>query len=119
MNFYLIPQEIKDKSMKEFLAAVFNSLSQLPMEEPINTPSADFTDKEKYGIVIYIKTAIWMYIVELSVGAENLDKVMKAYFNDWKFKHPYPENLKAEFEKELNMKFDDIFSMLDKKGKFG
>jgi len=59
-----------------------------------------------------------MYIVELSVGTDNLDKAMKAYLNHWKFRHPYPEDLKAEFEKELNMKFDDIFSMLNKKGKF-
>ena len=57
-----------------------------------------------------------MYIIELSIGRENLDKVMKAYFNDWKFKHPYPEDLKAEFEKQLSTKFDDIFNMLNQKG---
>ena len=113
-----IPQEIKNKPLPEFQAAIYNALSQIPMEEAIETPSANFPDKEKYAIVEYFKTAIWMYIVELSVGATNMDKVMKAYFNDWKFKHPYPENLKAEFEKELHMKFDDIFNMLNKKGKF-
>jgi hypothetical protein len=114
----LIPQELKTKSLPDFLGAVYNSMSQIPMDEAIETASEDFRDKEKYGIVIYLKTAIWMYIVELSVGSEKMEKVMKAYFNDWKFKHPYPEDLKAEFEKELSMKFDDIFSLLNKKGKF-
>ena len=111
-----IPQEIKNKSLPEFLNAIYNTMSQIPMDEPIETPSADFPDKDSYAMVEYLKTAIWMYIVELTVGTQNLDKVMQAYFNDWKFKHPYPENLKAEFEKELNLKFDDIFNMLKKKG---
>ena len=114
----LIPSELKTKPLPDFLGALYNAMSQIPMEEAIETPSEDFSDKEKYGAVIYLKTAIWMYIVELSVGPDKMDKVMKAYFNDWKFKHPYPEDLKAEFEKELNMKFDDIFSLLNKKGKF-
>ncbi len=113
-----IPEEVKSKPLKDFESAVYMALSQIPMEEAIETPSADFEDKDKYGMVVYLKTAIWMYIVEVSIGTENLDKVIKAYYNDWKFKHPYPEDLKAAFEKQLNMKFDDIFNLLNKKGKF-
>lgn len=113
-----IPGEIKTKPLADFLAAVYNAMAQIPMDEAIETPSDKFPDKEKYGLVIYLKTAIWMYIVELTIGPDKMDKVMKAYFNDWKFKHPYPDDLKAAFEKELNMKFDDIFSLLNKKGKF-
>ncbi|MGH2553150.1 MAG: M1 family aminopeptidase, partial [Chitinophagaceae bacterium] len=113
-----IPQEVKNKSLQDFQAMVYNALTQIPMDEPIETRSADFPDKEKYGVVVYLKTALWMYIVELSVGMDNLDKVLKSYYSNWKFRHPYPENLKAEFEKVLQMKFDDIFNMLNKKGKF-
>ncbi len=114
----MIPREIKNKPLKEFQESVYMALSQIPMEEAIETPSADFENEEKYGMVVYLKTAIWLYIVEMTVGTDKFDKVIKAYYNNWKFKHPYPEDLKAEFEKQLNMKFDDIFNLLNKRGKF-
>jgi hypothetical protein len=59
-----------------------------------------------------------MYIIEVSIGADKLDKVIHAYYDKWKFKHPYPEDLKAEFESQLNIKMDGIFDLLNKKGKF-
>jgi hypothetical protein len=113
-----MPAEIKEKPLAEFLSAVYGAMSAIPMEEAIETPAADFPNKDTYGMVVYIKTAIWLYIVELSIGAEKLDQAVKAYYNQWKFKHPYPEDLKASFEKELNMKFDDLFALLNHKGKF-
>lgn len=113
-----LPEEVKQKPLAEFQAIVYTQLSQLPMEEPIETPSADFKDKDTYGIVIYMKTAIWMYIAEMSAGRENLDKVIQAYFADWKFKHPYPEDLQAEFKQQLNLEFKGLFDLLHKKGRF-
>jgi hypothetical protein len=59
-----------------------------------------------------------MYIVEMSLGQEKLDSVIKSYFNNWKFKHPYPEDLKAEFEKQVGSGIEDIFKLLDKKENF-
>jgi aminopeptidase N len=98
---------------------IYNVMStQIPMDDPIETPSADFDNKEEYGAVVYLKTAIWMYIVELTVGREKLDEAVKAYYDKWKFRHPYPEDVKAEFEAKLNMKLDDVFGLLNKKGKF-
>jgi aminopeptidase N len=114
----MIPAEVKAKPVHDFLTAIYGAMAQIPMEEAIETPSADFSDKDKYGVVIYLKTAIWMFIVENSIGAEDLDKGIKAYFQDWKFKHPYPEDLKAEFESTLKIKMDDFFGLLNKTGKF-
>jgi aminopeptidase N len=113
-----LPQDVKNKPLSEFFGLIYGSLAEIPMEEAIETPSADFTDKDKYAMVVYIKTAIWMYIIEVSVGADKLDKVMHAYYDQWKFKHPYPEDLKAEFESQLNIKMDGLFDLLNKKGKF-
>ena len=113
-----IPKELKEKPLNEFLDAIYGALSQMPMEEAIETHSAAFENKDKYGIVVYLKTALWMYIVEMSLGTEQLDKVMKAYYEKWKFKHPYPEDLKAEFEQTLNLKVDGLFKLLNQKGAF-
>lgn len=114
----MIPEEIRKRPLPEFRQTLYVALSQLPMEKPIETPSAEFGDKNSYGVVVYVKAAVWMFLVESSIGEHNLKKAMQSYYNEWKFKHPYPEDLKAVFEKELNMKFDDIFNLLKKPGKF-
>ncbi|MBL7744856.1 MAG: M1 family metallopeptidase, partial [Chitinophagaceae bacterium] len=113
-----LPQDVRNKPLPEFFAMIYGALAEIPMDEAIETPSADFTDKDKYAMVVYIKTSIWMYIIEVSIGTEKLDKVLKAYYDKWKFRHPYPEDLKAEFESQLGVKMDGIFELLNKKGKF-
>lgn len=113
-----IPKEVKSKPLPEFQDAIYGAMTRIPMEQAIETPSADFPSKDSYAAVIYLKTAIWMFVVESSIGRDKLDQVVKAYFNDWKFKHPYPEDLKAEFEKQLNQKVDTLFELLNKKGNF-
>ena len=111
-----IPAEVKTKSDDEFLALVYSSLSRIPMEKPIETHSASFKDKEEYGLVIYIKTAIWMYIMELNLGKDKLDSAMQAYFNDWKFKHPDPDDFRRSLEKSLNTNLTDLFEIRNKSG---
>lgn len=112
-----LPKEIKQKPLNEFEGIVYNALSRsLPMETPVETHSADFKDKDEYGIVVYIKTAIWMYIIEVTQGRDKLDRAMKAYFNEWKFKHPYPEDFKAALEKETGEDMGKYFELLKKKG---
>ena len=111
-----IPAEVKQKSSEEFQALVYNAMNQIPMEEVIDIPAVDFKDKEQYGIVTYLKTAIWLYSVQQAVGRENLERAMKAYFNEWKFKHPYPEDLKLILERETGKDLSSYFLLLKKKG---
>ncbi|MEI9908807.1 MAG: hypothetical protein WDO71_03525 [Bacteroidota bacterium] len=93
-------------------------MAEIPMEEAIETTSTSFKNKDDYATVVYLKTAIWMYITEISVGTDKFNQVIKSYYDKWKFKHPYPEDLKAEFELQLNVKMDGLFNLLNKKGKF-
>jgi len=112
-----IPKELKDLPASEFQATVYNALNKaIPMESPIDIPSAEFKTEDEYGIASYLKTAIWMYLLELEFGKEKIDAAMKAYFNQWKFKHPYPEDMKAVLEKELKKDLTAYFDLLKKKG---
>jgi hypothetical protein len=114
----MLPAEVKTKPTPEFQHLVYMVIAeQIPMEQPIETHSAKFPDKDTYGVVVYLKTAVWMYLVESMVGIEKLDNVIKTYFNEWKFKHPYPEDLKAEFKKQLSINVDGVFELLNKTGK--
>ncbi len=111
-----LPAELKQKSTDDFQALVYNAMNQIPMEEEIDIPAGDYKDKEEYGLITYVKTALWMYAIELNLGKDKLQKGMQAYFNQWKFKHPYPEDLKLSLEKETGKDLTPYFDLLKKKG---
>ena len=111
-----IPKELTQRPVPEFLNAVYGALNSIPMEGAIETPAADFKSKDDYGLITYVKTAVWMYALEQEFGKEKVDRAVKAYFNEWKFRHPYPEDFKAAFEKELGRDLTPYFDLLKKKG---
>jgi hypothetical protein len=111
-----IPQDVRQQPLDEFLALIYTTLGQMPMEEAIDTHAASFKDKDQYAMVEYLKTSIWMYMMELGIGKQNLEKGMQDYFNEWKFKHPYPEDLKAALEKSTKKNLTEYFDILHKKG---
>ena len=84
----------------------------------VDIPAADFKNEEEYGLISFIKTAVWMYALEKEFGRANIDKAIQAYFQEWKFRHAYPENLKASFEKTLGKDLSPYFELLSKKAAF-
>ncbi|RZL02435.1 MAG: M1 family peptidase, partial [Pedobacter sp.] len=112
-----IPNEVKQRPVNEFQAILYNAAqTQIPMEAPIDVPAADFKNKEEYGLITYLKTAVWFYQLEQQFGKDKVDKGMQAYYNQWKFKHPYPEDLKAALEKSIGQDLTAFFEGLKKKG---
>lgn len=111
-----VPRELKNKPVSEFQMMIYSAMSKIPMETPIDIPSAEFASKEDYGLIEYLKTSVWMYLMELDLGKENLDKAIQAYFSQWKFRHPYPEDFRAVLEKEMNKDLSPYFDLLKKKG---
>lgn len=79
----------KHKAQYEFsylLAARRNS------DQAIMTPAQYFTNYN-YGAIVYSKSAITFDYLMNYVGREKFDEAMKFYNEQWKFKHPYPEDL--------------------------
>ena len=111
-----IPKEIKEKTLDQFEAAIYSALINVPMEEAIDLPAQDYPNKDEYAMVVYIKTAIWMYMIEILEGRDKLDKGIKDYFTEWKFKHPYPEDLEKSLEKSMGKPLDQYFTLLKKTG---
>ena len=112
-----LPADLKQKGPAEFLGIIYNALNEIPMEEPIETASEKFSNKDTYGMVIYLKTAIWAYILEQSLGREKFDEAMQVYFNKWKFRHPYPEDFKNILEETSGKQLVEFFDLLKRKGK--
>lgn len=59
-----------------------------------------------------------MSVIESSIGEQNLINGLKEYFADWKFKHPYPDDLKASMERGSKYDLGKLFELLNQKGNF-
>ncbi|MBX2893092.1 MAG: M1 family metallopeptidase [Saprospiraceae bacterium] len=71
-------------------------------DTPPDSHSNDFAPIA-YGLQVYMKTALCLHWLEQAVGTERLDAAMQDYYQQWRFRHPYPEDLRAIFEKhQLN-----------------
>jgi len=114
-----IPKELKEKTTDEFLALIYNAIAEnLPMELAMDISSEKFPDSEQYGLISYVKTALWMYILESAVGWDKIELAVHNYFDKWKNKHPKPEDMQAAFEEGIGGKLDRFFALTKKEGKF-
>jgi hypothetical protein len=113
-----IPKEFKTLPAEEVMDRIYNAFNSMPAKEPVNTGSSGFPNKNDYGIVVYVKGATWLYLVQVSLGREVFDKAMQDYFANWRFKHPYPEDLKAALEKSSGIDLGKQFELLNKEGNF-
>ena len=76
-----------------------------------DSPSADFSNFN-YKCDVYYKTSVCFDYLKAYLGDSLFDECMHEYFNQWKFKHPYPDDIKKVFEQvskqNLGWFFDDL-----------
>ena len=113
-----IPRELKQRPIDEFTGIIYNAIGQIEMNSAIESESEEFSSSEDYGMTVYVKAAMWMYIMEIWLGKDELDKAMRAYFDEWKFRHPYPEDLKATIEQSSGKRLETLFALLHRKDRF-
>jgi hypothetical protein len=111
-----IPENVKEAPLDQFEAAVYLALLKIPMESPIDLAAQDYRSDDDYEASVYIKAAIWMYMIEVKEGRTKLDNAFKEYFTKWKFRHPYPEDLQKVLEKSMGKSLDQYFLLLKQKG---
>lgn len=113
-----IPNEVKQLPTLDFLDRIYNAVNSFAINKKINTNSTGFKNEEEYGMTAYLKTATWMFILLQSIGNEAFFKGMNSYYEEWKFKHPYPQDFKRVFEKAAGRNLDEVFNLLNKEGSF-
>ena len=90
---------------------LYKVLAHFGADQPIETHSAEFTPTN-YGLIMYQKTGLVFYYLKDYLGDEIFNKCMQAYFDEWKFKHPQPEDMQKSMElssgKNLNWLFEDL-----------
>ena len=75
-------------------------------EQPMTTHADRYNLNLAYGISAYSKGAVFMAQLAYVMGRENLDQTIKRYYQDWKFKHPTPNDFIRVAEKVSGMELD-------------
>lgn len=78
------------------------------LDQPLNLTSNDFTTMN-YGTMVYMKTALIMDHLMAYLGEETMDRCLHAYFDEWRFKHPRPEDMRKVFERESDKNLSWVF----------
>lgn len=114
-----IPANVKKLPADQFLSVIYNAIDKnLPLGAPMDIPADQFADSEEYGIISYIKTALWMYLFESAIGPDKVKLAIQNYFTKWKHKHPQPEDMQAAFEEATGTDLKAFFELTKKEGRF-
>lgn len=81
------------------------------MDQPIALPSDRFT-ATNYGTSVYMKSALVFDHLFAYLGHEVFDRCMRAYYDEWKFKHPRPGDVRKVFERESGKDLGWVFDEL-------
>lgn len=114
-----LPKEFKEIPVDRFLSIIYDAIDKnVPMNSAMDIPADKFPSSMEYGIVSYVKTALWMYILERAVGKEQLDLAVQLYFKKWKHKHPQPIDMENAFEEATGEDLTNFFLLTKKTGRF-
>jgi len=89
------------------------AVARLGTDQAVGSHSAHFTHIN-YGIGSYYKSAFNLLYLQSYLGKEIFSKGMKLYFQEWKYKHPYPTDFQKVMErvsgKDLSWFFGDFLN---------
>ena len=84
----------------------YNYLTKTGVEEPQTLHADRYDFNMAYGISAYNKGQLFLVQLGYLIGEDNLKKTIKKYFNDFKFKHPVPNDIKRTAEKISGIQLD-------------
>ena len=75
-------------------------LAESGLQEPLTTHSDHYDLNGVYGTSAYSKGSVFLRQLKYIIGDEAFSRGMRRYFDEWKFKHPEPNDFKRVMEKE-------------------
>jgi hypothetical protein len=75
-------------------------------EQPQTTHGDRYDENRPYSISAYVKGSIFLSQLEYVIGKDNVNATLKRYFNDFKFKHPSPNDIKRTAERVSGAELD-------------
>ncbi len=97
----VLPNDKKEKSAHPWTDAYGGYFYMVAggKEQPLSTHGDRFDFNQNYGISAYSKGTIFLSQLGYVIGQENLAKTLKRFYNDFKFTHPTPNDIKRTAEK--------------------
>ncbi|EAZ96772.1 Zn-dependent aminopeptidase, putative [Flavobacteria bacterium BAL38] len=81
-------------------------LAKSGKEQPLSTHADRYDVNMAYGISAYSKGEVFLVQLGYLIGQENLNKTIKRYYNEYKFTHPTPNDIKRVAEKVSGANLD-------------
>ncbi|WP_034887139.1 M1 family metallopeptidase [Gillisia sp. Hel_I_29] len=89
----------------------YNYLAQSGKEQALSTHGDRYEYNMAYSIASYVKGSVFLSQLGYIIGKENLQQTLHSYYDEWKFKHPSPNDFIRVAEKvsgaELNWYLND------------
>jgi hypothetical protein len=101
--------EIAEKKKENPFESAYKSYYQLVAsgkEQPQTTHVDRYDENRPYSVSSYSKGEIFLSQLEYIIGKENVSKTLKKYFQDFKFKHPTPNDIKRTAERVSGANLD-------------
>ncbi|SDG40023.1 M1 family metallopeptidase [Psychroflexus sediminis] len=98
----LAMNEVMDQNKENPTAGNYRgyvSLANSGYEQPQTTHADRYAYNQAYGTSAYSKGAVFLGQLGYLIGKENLEQVLNRYFDEWKFKHPTPNDFIRVAEK--------------------
>jgi len=86
--------------------AAYYQLVNSGKEQPQTTHGDRYDENRPYSISSYVKGSIFLSQLAYVIGQENLDATLRRYYNDFKFKHPTPNDIKRTAERVSGAELD-------------
>jgi hypothetical protein len=96
------------KSANPFEGAIksYINLANSGKEQPLSTHGDRYDENRSYSIASYSKGEVFLTQLQYLIGKENLMKTLRKYFEDFKFKHPTPNDIKRTAERVSGANLD-------------
>ncbi|MFK8045127.1 MAG: M1 family metallopeptidase [Crocinitomicaceae bacterium] len=109
---YLALDHVLNLNQKHPLAGIQGYYMQMATSgfaEPLTTHADHYKLNKVYSASVYGKGAIFLDQLDYVIGNEAFMRGMMRYYNEWKLKHPTPEDFKRIMEKESGIELDWYF----------
>ncbi len=102
----VMPPKEKEENPFEGAYNGYRYLIKSGKEQPLSTHADRYDVNMAYGIAAYSKGEIFLSQLGYIIGTDNLMTTLKRFYNDYKFTHPTPNDIKRTAEKVSGANLD-------------
>jgi len=101
----LIPGDVVDNPQDRSYRSL-RGFRQSGLQEPLSTHSDHFATNSAYSVASYVNGAVFLEQLQYIIGRDAFERTLKRYYNDWRYKHPNPNDFIRIAEKESGLELD-------------